>query len=86
MPKISWTGALPSGLSVPDRLSVLGFDDVPEAALVTPALTTVNQPQLRKGTEAVRLLLEQGDPPSVELPIELVVRASTGPVPKEATP
>jgi DNA-binding LacI/PurR family transcriptional regulator len=72
------------GIAVPDQLSVVGFDDVPEAALVTPALTTVNQPHTRKGSEAVRLLLERGGEPTVELPIELVVRASTGPVPNRS--
>jgi DNA-binding LacI/PurR family transcriptional regulator len=74
------------GLAVPDRLSVAGFDDVPEAALVTPALTTVRQPHLRKGSEAVRLLLDEGGPPSVELPVELVVRASTAPAPERSAP
>jgi DNA-binding LacI/PurR family transcriptional regulator len=74
------------GIAVPDQLSVTGYDDVPEAALVTPALTTVNQPHLRKGAEAVRLLLEEDAPPRIELPIELVVRASTGPAPERSTP
>ncbi len=74
------------GLAVPDRLSVVGFDDVPEAALVTPALTTVKQPHLRKGAEAVRLLLDDDAPQGIELEVELVVRASTAPAPKEASP
>ena len=69
------------GIAVPDRLSVVGFDDIPEAALATPPLTTVHQPHRRKGSEAVRLLLDSGDESGVELPVELVVRASTAPVP-----
>ena len=69
------------GLSVPGELSVAGFDDVPEAAAATPPLTTIRQPHQRKGSEAVRLLLEGPDAQSVLLPIELVVRASTAPAP-----
>jgi DNA-binding LacI/PurR family transcriptional regulator len=68
------------GLSVPGDLSVTGFDDVPEAAHSDPPLTTVSQPHHRKGSEAVRLLLEGGSG-SVVLPTELVVRASTAPAP-----
>src|SRR4051812_46580454 len=45
------------GISVPEGLSVGGFDDTPAAATATPALTTVRQPHHRKGAEAVRLLL-----------------------------
>jgi len=74
------------GIAVPDQLSVVGFDDVPEAARATPPLTTVNQPHMRKGSEAVRLLMEEDAPATVELPIELVVRASTAPVPERSTP
>ena len=71
------------GIAVPADLSVAGFDDVPEAALVTPALTTVHQSHAEKGAAAVRLLLDEGSPDAVVLDTELVVRASTGPVPKE---
>jgi DNA-binding LacI/PurR family transcriptional regulator len=69
------------GISVPGELSVAGFDDVPEAATADPPLTTIRQPHQRKGSEAVRLLLEGPDAQSVLLPIELVVRASTAPAP-----
>jgi DNA-binding LacI/PurR family transcriptional regulator len=69
------------GIAVPAELSVAGFDDVPEAALATPPLTTVRQPHNRKGSEAVRLLLEAPASGSVVLPTELVVRASTAPAP-----
>jgi len=74
------------GIAVPEQLSVTGFDDVPEAALVSPSLTTVRQPHMLKGSEAVRLLLEADGPSTVELPIELVVRASTGPAPNRSRP
>jgi DNA-binding LacI/PurR family transcriptional regulator len=69
------------GISVPDQLSVAGFDDVPEAATADPPLTTIRQPHQLKGSEAVRLLLEGPEAESVLLPIELVVRASTAPAP-----
>jgi DNA-binding LacI/PurR family transcriptional regulator len=67
------------GISVPHQLSVTGFDDVPEAALADPPLTTIRQPHNQKGSEAVRLLLEGERARSVILPTELVVRASTAP-------
>jgi DNA-binding LacI/PurR family transcriptional regulator len=65
------------GIRVPQDLSVVGYDDVAEAA--STALTTVYQPHAAKGEEAVRLLTEGGD--DVLLPTELVVRASSGPAP-----
>jgi DNA-binding LacI/PurR family transcriptional regulator len=75
------------GMSVPGDLSVAGFDDIPEAAQASPALTTVRQPHERKGLEAVRLLLADDAAQNVLLPTELVVRASTGPAPrKESSP
>jgi DNA-binding LacI/PurR family transcriptional regulator len=57
------------------ELSVTGFDDVPEAKLAS--LTTVSQPHDRKGTEAVRLLLDAPGPEAVNLETELVIRSST---------
>jgi DNA-binding LacI/PurR family transcriptional regulator len=75
------------GIAVPQELSVAGFDDVPEAALAAPPLTTIRQPHQRKGAEAVRLLVEGQPAEHVLLPTELVVRASTGPAPrKESSP
>lgn len=73
------------GLRVPDDVSVVGFDNVPESALTTPPLTTVSQPMQRMGSEAVTLLIQlmSGTEPSrthVRLPVELVVRGSTAPV------
>src|SRR5919199_538501 len=70
------------GIDVPGELSVVGFDDIPQAATATPALTTVFQPHEEKGRAAVRLLVSGADPAdSVLLPCRLVVRASTGPAP-----
>lgn len=73
------------GLRVPDDVSLVGFDDIPSAALVYPALTTVRHPFLDIAQTAVHLLRELGEPGAqpgrrVELSSELVVRASTGPV------
>jgi DNA-binding LacI/PurR family transcriptional regulator len=70
------------GLSVPEGLSVVGFDDVPEAARSTPPLTTLHQPHVEKGLCAGRKLvaqLREEDPGGSELllPTRLVVRGST---------
>jgi DNA-binding LacI/PurR family transcriptional regulator len=68
------------GVAVPRDLSVVGFDDIPDAAASTPALTTIRQPHAGKGATAITLLLDRVDPPhTVTLPTELVVRSSTGP-------
>jgi DNA-binding LacI/PurR family transcriptional regulator len=66
-----------AGLSVPEDLSVVGFDDIPGAAL--SRLTTVRQPLLEKGEIAGRMLVDGGVAREVILPIELIVRASTAP-------
>ena len=70
------------GLLVPDDLSVIGFDNIPESALCSPPLTTIDQSIQRMGFEAVRLLVSliRGDatgPQQIMLPTELVVRQST---------
>jgi DNA-binding LacI/PurR family transcriptional regulator len=67
------------GLKVPEDLSIIGFDDLPEAAQSQPPLTTVRVPAADNGAAAVRLLLEKGPPRHVLVPVELVVRASTAP-------
>jgi LacI family transcriptional regulator len=69
------------GLRVPDDLSVVGFDNVPESALCEPPLTTVEQAIQQMGYEAVRLLLGLIEDPSAEpaqvvLPTRLVERSS----------
>ena len=67
------------GLAIPDDLSVVGFDDVPNAAWAQPGLTTVRQPLLEKGELAGRLLIADAPVREVILPVELVVRGSTAP-------
>lgn len=73
------------GVDVPGELSVVGFDDIPEARYVDPGLTTVRQPMGEMGRTAARMLLDaiQNNEPtetSVEIPTELIVRGTTGPV------
>jgi LacI family transcriptional regulator len=72
------------GLDVPGDVSVIGFDDIPEAARTTPALSTVRQPIQQMGSAAVRLLraLMDGRIPEtthVRLPTSLVIRGTTAP-------
>ncbi|MDY7100114.1 MAG: LacI family DNA-binding transcriptional regulator [Actinomycetota bacterium] len=64
------------GVHVPGAMSVVGLDDAPAAAAA--GLTTVHQPHEHKGAAAVRLLAEPS-PGEVLLPVDLRVRASTGP-------
>jgi DNA-binding LacI/PurR family transcriptional regulator len=66
------------GISVPDDISVVGFDDVPMAAMVAPPLTTISLPTSDVGAVAVAMLRE--GPSTQELFGELVVRHSTAPV------
>ncbi|HEX5496729.1 MAG TPA: LacI family DNA-binding transcriptional regulator [Mycobacteriales bacterium] len=70
------------GLRVPEDVSVVGFDDIPESALCTPALTTVAQPIRRMGQCAVELLIrlirgERAEVTHVTLATSLVARRST---------
>lgn len=72
------------GVSVPQRLSVIGFDDIPDAATARPALTTVRQPLADIGAAAARRLLRMlsGEPvPADCLLLEplLIVRGTTAP-------
>jgi DNA-binding LacI/PurR family transcriptional regulator len=67
------------GIRVPGDLSVVGFDDIPEAALGRPALTTVIHPMIEKGRKAADIVFDGGPPEHVKLPVSLAVRASAGP-------
>lgn len=69
------------GRSVPDDLSVVGFDDIAEAAVSDPPLTTIRQPIVEKGRRAAQLIFSHGAPRTEVLPVSLVVRSSTGPAP-----
>jgi LacI family transcriptional regulator len=72
-----------AGLSVPDDLAVVGFDDIQLASLIDPALTTIRQDKVGLGRAAAWALLKQIENPeltsaALTLPVELVVRASSG--------
>jgi LacI family transcriptional regulator len=72
------------GLRVPEELSIIGFDDIPEAGQVMPPLTTVHQPIQQMGRAAVDLLvtLLEGRVPertSITLPTSLVRRGTCAP-------
>ena len=75
---------LDAGLSVPDEVSVVGFDDIHSAAFQNPSLTTVRQPLREMGESASRILLERlsgeaSGPEEVTVEPQLMVRGSTGP-------
>ncbi len=76
--------AVELGLRVPEDLSVVGFDNVPEAANAVPPLTTVAQPLHQMGAEAVRLLLAllggEAHEEHIRFPADLVIRGSTAPL------
>jgi LacI family transcriptional regulator len=72
------------GLTCPDDVSVVGFNDMPLLDKLRPPLTTVGIPHHQVGVEAARMLLEAINEPdrparSVLLPVSLVVRGSTAP-------
>ena len=75
------------GLRVPEDLSVTGFDDVEFAAHVNPSLTTIDVPVEDMGLRAAEHLIAQlngeSPPRHLRIPVDLVVRDSTGPVPPE---
>ena len=68
------------GFRVPDDMSVIGIDDIPESAFFLPALTTVSQDFSAVGDLAVELLVAaisgKDLPDTTPLPAELIVRAS----------
>lgn len=80
---LGFTAALIArGIEVPDQVSVVGFDDVPEAAYYVPPLTTVNQDFAALGAltmQRVLIALEEPDDTaeSTPIPTRLIVRKST---------
>lgn len=72
------------GFRVPDDISVVGFDDIPQASVVRPGLTTVSQPLEKMGRVATQMLLDlfrnkEKTDNRIELPTELVIRESCQP-------
>lgn len=77
-------GAQQTGFTVPDDVSVMGIDDLPQAAFLTPPLTSMHIPKREIGMVALSLLHDAlSGPPMparrVELACHLVERRSTGP-------
>ncbi|NYE63280.1 DNA-binding LacI/PurR family transcriptional regulator [Duganella sp. 1224] len=68
------------GMDVPGRVAVVGYDDIPLSSYFHPPLTTVRQPMPEAGRALVASLLALADgqaAPSVRLPTQLIIRAST---------
>src|SRR5262245_54040084 len=76
-----------AGLRIPEDIAVVGYDDIPMASHVSPALTTVRQPTHEQGRLAAELLLQRieddSERPRAERAFlcELVIRESTGTAP-----
>jgi DNA-binding LacI/PurR family transcriptional regulator len=74
------------GREIPREVSIVGFDDIPEAQYFTPPLTTVRQDFAEIGRRSLGLMLEMMDldgngPPSPAMVVpELILRASTAPI------
>jgi LacI family transcriptional regulator len=76
------------GLSIPDDLSIVGFDDLPQAARSDPPLTTVRQPLRDMGRAGTRALLSLiGSQPlptdDIRLPTKLILRDTTATPPRD---
>ncbi len=77
-----------AGLRVPGELAVIGFDDIPIATYVRPALTTIAQPKLQMGQQAMEMVLAlladgnqaDGTVANVVVQGQLIVRESSGKV------
>lgn len=77
------------GLRIPEDVSLIGFDDLPTAELLQPPLTVVAQPTYQLGARAAEVLLRrvrhpEGPVQEIVLSPQLLLRASTGPVPTTA--
>ena len=76
-----------AGLSVPQDISVVGFDDVPLAVFSNPQLTTIRQPLQQMGHIAAKTLIDQIEgkekfQAEIVIEPELIVRASTSAAPR----
>lgn len=74
------------GMSIPGDVSIIGFDDIPEASLANPRLTTVRQPLQAMGAAAMAMLLDMlagvEREPHIRMDTELVIRETCGPAPR----
>lgn len=74
-----------AGYSIPHDKSIVGYDDIPECEFMDPPLTTIRQPLVAMGVEAVRMLIRQIEDPEAPaqqmfMGTELIVRDSIRPV------
>ncbi len=75
------------GLSVPEDVSLVAFDDLPRAFMPEPFLTVVGQSAYRMGQTATELLLKRlagesaAGPEEIVMPTEMIIRRSSGPAP-----
>jgi LacI family transcriptional regulator len=70
------------GITIPSKLAVVGFDDIPAAEVVEPTLTTVRQPKLEMGDYAINMIVDklegrESELKHKELPTKFIVREST---------
>ncbi|MFK4836582.1 LacI family DNA-binding transcriptional regulator [Microbacterium sp. ZW T2_14] len=78
----AYRAIIEAGLRIPEDVSLVGFDDIDEAEMFAPPLTTVRQEWALLGRESLRVALEMeggAEPEHVRLPTWLVVRESTAP-------
>jgi DNA-binding LacI/PurR family transcriptional regulator len=73
--------AITAGMMVPDDLAVVGYDDLPAAEVVEPTLTTVRQPKLEMGDNAIDLIINkiegrETEVKHIELPTKFICRNS----------
>ncbi len=73
-----------AGLQVPEDISVIGYDDIPEAEFSDPPLTTVRQPMAEIGQAATRFLIQMVEDPAIApkqvlFDTALIVRSSCAP-------
>lgn len=78
------SGLIRAGLTPGKEISIVGFDDVPDAAIATPSLTTLAVSPYQLGRKLARVVLDRINDPAMPtavslVPAELVVRETTGP-------
>lgn len=79
-------GLASQGVRVPEDISVIGCDDVPMAAMTSPALTTIALPASEAGAAALQLLIDPGPTRTIELGATFVPRGSTRAVSRRRPP
>jgi len=71
-----------SGFSIPNDISIIGFDDVESDLMLDPPLTTIRVPKIELGAEALRLMIntlkyKNSNAKKILVPVELIIRKST---------